>query len=620
MRNFVLSSCLLLGWSGASLVEAQGGGQPRASISEGTSLVVEGGSISFTVSLSEAAPSGGLAVNVLVRDAAGAEQSFLVESDTGRHAVEIGGGSRGSTFTVGTVDDETHELRGIVSAVIEAGTGYAVGDPAIAFVTVADNDAPPDQDSSVIGASIHAQDQVPREGASISFLVQLSADAPAGGLPVAVDVAEVEGGDFVAAAEEGSRTVRVAAGARSGTFTVQTIDDATDEPNGMVAATLQAGAGYAVNDPSVAHTNVIDNDGLEGPESDPPPASGGGGGGPTGAPPDSDDEDDDDDDPDDDGGGGGDPQPEPDSGSCVSRITPYWHGTGGFAVRPTNGRSATVRLSCGRSRWSSQEFAGEDGLIVRAVQQSMCLDGDEQPVWGELEVEGVDDDGWYWINGDRNVAVAPLVCESSLNSALRPPVPAGVTVSPSANDRFSLSIMGRLYGTLMVHDFNGLVGIIPHLKDMEGNGEHVAPYWRGHGGIVGRPLDGESATVRLSCGDGAPETHTLLPGDDGIIVSLLPGCFDVDGDPIDGKLEADGLEDGAWYWLNQGRLATGPPRREGTGISTAVPLVRRKSAPGTLAEPVVPNGVNARPGPLGTLFTRGRLMGVVPRVQATEQP
>ncbi len=612
MRNFILSFLLLLGWSVAGLVEAQGGGQPGASISEGASLVLEGGSISFSVTLSEAAPSGGLTVNVWVRDAAGAEQSFLVEADTGRHAVGIGGGSRSGTLTVGTVDDQTHEPRGIVSAVIEAGTGYAVGDPAIAYVTVADNDAPPDQDSGVIGASIHAQDEVPREGASIAFVVLLSADAPSGGLPIAVDIAEIEGGDFLAAADEGSRTMRVAGGERSGTFTLQTIDDAADEPNGMVAATLQAGAGYAVNDPSVAYTNVIDNDGLEGPESDPPPAVGGDGGGPNGAPPDSGD-----DDPDDDGG---DPQPEPDSPSCTSRITPYWHGTGGFAVRPTDGRAATVRISCGSSRWSSQEFAGEDGLIVRAVQQSMCLDEDEQPVWGELAVEGVDDDGWYWINGHRNVAVAPLVCESSLNSALRPPVPAGVTVSPSADRRFSLSIMGRLYGTLMVHDFNGLVGIIPHLKDMEGNGEHVAPYWRGHGGIVGRPLDGESATVRLSCGDGAPETHTLLPGDDGIIVSLLPGCFDADGDPIDGRLEADGFEDGAWYWLNQGRLATGPPKRDGTGISTAVPLIRRESAPGTLAEPVVPNGVDARPGPLGTLFTRGRLMGVVPRVQTTEQP
>ena len=364
-----------------------------------------------------------------------------------------------------------------------------------------------------------------------------------------------------------------------------------------------------------------DGDDDEGDDSDPPPTGGGDdnppptGGGDNDPPP---TDGDDDDPPPTDGDDDDDPSP---TSSCVSRITPYWHGTGGFAVRPTDGRSATVRVSCGSNRWSSQEFAGEDGLIVRAVQQSMCLDEDEQPVWGELAVEGVDDDGWYWINGDRNVAVAPLVCESSLNSGLRPPVPAGVTASPGADRRFSLSVMGRLYGTLMVHDFNGLVGIIPHLKDMEGNGEHVAPYWRGHGGVVGRPLDGESATVRLSCGDGAPETHTLLPGDDGIIVSLLPGCFDIAGDPIDGRLEADGLEDGAWYWLNQGRLATGTsPKSGGTGIATAVPLVRRESAPGTLAEPVVPNGVEARPGPLGTLFTRGRLMGVVPRVQAAEQP
>ena len=157
----------------------------------------------------------------------------------------------------------------------------------------------------------------------------------------------------------------------------------------------------------------------------------------------------------------------------------------------------------------------------------------------------------------------------------------------------------------MVHDETGFMGIVPHLVDLGGDGEHVAPYWKGGGGIVGRPLDGSRATVRLTCGDADAESHVLEAGEDDLIVKLLPGCFDEDDAAMRGRLEVDGLEDGAWYWLNTGTAAA------------AAPLVRR----GTdvdLTVPVLPAGVKAEEGPLGTLFSRGPLMGVVPRVEQVE--
>ncbi len=98
----------------------------------------------------------------------------------------------------------------------------------------------------------------------------------------------------------------------------------------------------------------------------------------------------------------------------------------------------------------------------------------------------------------------------------------------------------------------------------------VAPYWHGTGGFAVRPLDGSQATVRLACG------------------------------------EADGLEDGAWYWLNTGTA------------SAAAPLLRRE-ADMDLTAPVLPAGVHAEEGPLGTLFSRGPLMGVVPRLEVQEK-
>ncbi len=285
----------------------------------------------------------------------------------------------------------------------------------------------------------------------------------------------------------------------------------------------------------------------------------------------------------------------------VSWLAPYWQGTGGFVVRPEDGRSAWVRVNCGGRRITTREYAGDDGLIARSIQR--CLSEDGEPLPGDLIIEGIEDGGWYWINGDRNVAIAPLVVEAALNDELRPPVPGGVTASPTGDLRFVREVVRRLYGTLMVHEGNGMMAIVPHLTDMEGDGAHVAPYWKGRGGIVGRPLDGESAEVRLSCGDGEAETFTLEPGEDGIIVTLLPRrCFDSEGAAIAGHLEADGFEDGAWYWIN-------------ASVPFAAPLVARDRGEDTLTVPLIPEGVEAEEGPLGTLFSRGSRTGVVPRVR-----
>ena len=328
-------------------------------------------------------------------------------------------------------------------------------------------------------------------------------------------------------------------------------------------------------------------------------------------------DDDDDDDGDSDGNGDDDPEPEQ---QAASWLAPYWRGTGGFAVRPADGRSAVAHLECGGNTYSTEEYAGEDGLIVRTVSQSACTDQEGKPVEGELTFEGIDGDGWYWINGERNVALAPLVSDSSVSRQVRPPVPAGVTASPSGDKRFVLSVQGRLRGTLMVHDTTGFMGIVPHLVDLEGAGEHMAPYWKGGGGVVGRPLDGESATFHLTCGEGETESYLLEPGEDGIIVELLPGCYDEDDQPIEGELQADGLEDGAWYWLNAGKRFTGtdpePPERCTPEVcSTLAPLVRRDSVRDSLTVPLTPAGVQADEGPIGTMFSRDSLRGIVPRVR-----
>ena len=379
------------------------------------------------------------------------------------------------------------------------------------------------------------------------------------------------GADYgISGVTSGAGTVTVAFGAARAIIPVAITDDRAAESDETVVLTLKPGAGYVVGGTNVHTLTIIDDDGDE----------------------------------------------------CESRVAPYWRGTGGFAVRPTDGRSAVVRLQCGGYAFLGREHAGDDGLIVRTVGGSRCLSRDGRPIQGELTFEGIDADGWYWINGDWNVALSPLVCKSSLRSGWRPPVPDGVAASPSGDQLFLLLVTGRYFGTLMVHDRTGFIGLVPHLVDMEGNGEHVAPYWMGHGGVVGRPLDGRAATFRLSCEDGRRKSYTLEAGEDGVIVSLLSGCFDGDGEPIGGELRADGLEDGAWYWINSGRLFTGEkvdPMRQRCrpgACSTAAPFVRGDSVPDTLLSvPVVPGGVEAEQEPRGTFFSQGSLIGIVPRIE-----
>ena len=396
-------------------------------------------------------------------------------------------------------------------------------------------------------------------------------------------------------------SVLVKSGEREATATLRAgVDDSVPSPSYLVRVAAWTSDVHGSEHPGLSSGTVTltvrDDDG-----GGPPPGGnddddddGGGDGPPPG------------DDDDDDGDGDDGPETPP---AREAHIAPFWHGSGGFAVRPSDGRSTVLEIQCGASIYSSREYAGADGLIVRTVRLSMCFDEDDRPVQGEMRFRGIDDGGWYWINGRYNVAVSPLVRESSLKPDLEPAVPAGVTAISRSN------------GTLMIHDTTGFMGIIPRLVDLDGAGRHAAPYWKGGGGVVGRPLNGRTATVRLSCGGGQSRRHVLQAGADEVIAALVPGCYDSDGDPISGDLEVDGLEDGAWYWINDGKVYTGedtdrpPGSCRPNACSTAAPLVRRASDADALTVPVIPGGVVAELGPLGALFSQGSMRGIVVRLR-----
>ncbi len=99
------------------------------------------------------------------------------------------------------------------------------------------------------------------EGGNAVFTVKANRAVDAD-LAVTLTVSEKAGSDFVAAADEGEKTVTILASQTEATLTVKTVDDAADEPDGSVTATVDAGTGYTVaaapaNAASVA---VADND------------------------------------------------------------------------------------------------------------------------------------------------------------------------------------------------------------------------------------------------------------------------------------------------------------------------------------------------------------------------
>ena len=206
--------------------------------------VTEGDDASFTLTATPP-PAAPLEVTVMVAT----EGAFGITA--GQRTVTIP--TTGAyTLTLATDNDGTDEANGSVTATVDAGSGYTVGAASSGTVAIADDDLPPPAVSVTAGSGVI-------EGGDAVFTV--TADrAPDANLSVALTVSEAAGSDFVAAADEGAKTVTILAGKTSATLTVRTEDDRADEPDGSVTATLATGDGYTVGSASSGTVAVADND------------------------------------------------------------------------------------------------------------------------------------------------------------------------------------------------------------------------------------------------------------------------------------------------------------------------------------------------------------------------
>ena len=90
------------------------------------------------------------------------------------------------------------------------------------------------------------------EGGTAGFTI--AADPPPAA-PITVNVGVTQAGSFGA-----TGAAAIAVSGATTTYTVTTVDDEIDEPDGSVTATVQAGTGYTVGTASTATVNVTDDD------------------------------------------------------------------------------------------------------------------------------------------------------------------------------------------------------------------------------------------------------------------------------------------------------------------------------------------------------------------------
>ena len=219
---------------------------PAITIAAVTSSVTEGAAATFTLTATPA-PAANLTVMVTVTETG----TFI----NGAAPTTVTIPSSGSaTLTVLTTDDATDEANGTITATVTAGTGYTVGSPPTASVTVEDNDGAPDPAITIAAVSSSVT-----EGAAATFTLTAT-PAPAANLTVMVTVTET--GTFINGAAPTTVTIPSSG---SATLTVLTTDDATDEANGTITATVTAGSGYTVGSPPTASVTVEDNDGTPDP-------------------------------------------------------------------------------------------------------------------------------------------------------------------------------------------------------------------------------------------------------------------------------------------------------------------------------------------------------------------
>ena len=148
---------------------------------------------------------------------------------------------------------------------------------------------------------------------------------------------------------------------------------------------------------------------------------------------------------------------------ATCQIAPYFEGTGGFvgeAAAMDDPETTGVDESevnfivvCGNVTTQRSVTPDSGGIVRQALTAADGL-ACEAEGGGTIEIDGLKDGGWYWINDDTNSAVTALIRKDSLGHPQTMPTdPGGVVLK---------SVEGGA-ATFAKHEPTGRVGIIPHI-------------------------------------------------------------------------------------------------------------------------------------------------------------
>ena len=170
--------------------------------------------------------------------------------DEGSTSVTIPAGATSVALEVPVDDDEVDEDDSIVTATISSGTGYGIGAPDAASVTVYDNDDPP---TVTIRSTRGAY-----EGGFVRFIISRSRPWSS---YLVVDLSVTETGDMIDPDDEGPASITIYSG-ESATLYVATVDDTVVEDDSTVTATITTSTRYTTGTPGSASVTVYDQDGT----------------------------------------------------------------------------------------------------------------------------------------------------------------------------------------------------------------------------------------------------------------------------------------------------------------------------------------------------------------------
>ena len=245
---------------------------PTANFASASSSAGEGaGTRNVAVSLSPAAPSA-ITLSYAVSGMATADADYAALPGT----VSVSMGATSVNIPVTIIDDDDDEGAEAVVLTLTGGTGYRVGSRRVHMLTITDNDDPPPNTPVV---SVSRASAAANEGSTASFTLTAN-PRPSASIRVRVNVAQT--GSFAASGQTGDRSVQIGTGGTA-TLTVRTVNDSTDEPDGMLMVTVLGGTGYSPHDSqAVASVTVRDDDNPRPVDPPPPPPGTGGGGGGSG--------------------------------------------------------------------------------------------------------------------------------------------------------------------------------------------------------------------------------------------------------------------------------------------------------------------------------------------------